>query len=99
MELNKENNFSLKKTINLYKKKWIWFVLSCIICVGIAYLYIRYSVPQYSSTAKIMLVSENDKSSPGAALSDLSPLANTSNAETGDEILVFTSKAVINNVV
>ncbi|OYX27656.1 MAG: hypothetical protein B7Z06_03835 [Flavobacteriales bacterium 32-35-8] len=98
MQLNQENSFSLKKSIKLYTKRWIWFVLSCLICLGVAYLYIRYSVPQYSSTAKIMLISENDKSSPTAALSELSPMSSTSNAETEDEILVFTSKTVINNV-
>src|SRR5690606_33606364 len=32
-------------------------------------------------------------------ISDLSPIANSSNAETEDEILVFTSKGVIQNVV
>jgi len=103
MELNQDNistnSFNLKKTISLYTKKWIWFVLSIMICLGIAYSLIRYSVPQYSAAAKIMLISETDKSSPGAAISDLSPIANSSNAETEDEILVFTSKGVIQNVV
>ncbi|WP_445736544.1 GumC family protein [Mariniflexile sp.] len=92
------NSFNLKKTILLYVKQWKWFVLSLLVCFGLVYLYLRYTTPQYSAMANIMLVSENDKSSPGAALSDLSPYTNSTNAEIEDEILVFKSRGVIKNV-
>ena len=49
-------DFNLKKTISLYFKKWNWFFLSCILCLGIAYFYLRYHTPQYEAYAKIMLI-------------------------------------------
>jgi tyrosine-protein kinase Etk/Wzc len=92
------NNFNLKKTISLYLKQWKWFALSCFICLGVVYLYLRYTIPEYSATANIILISENDKSAPGAVLNELSPLAKNANAEVEDEILVFKSRGVIKNV-
>jgi tyrosine-protein kinase Etk/Wzc len=92
------NNFNLKKTISLYVKQWKWFILSCLICLGLVYLYMRYTIPQYAAMANIILISENDTAAPGAVLNELSPFANNTNAEVGDEILVFKSRGVINNV-
>lgn len=107
MELNQNigaptgssNSFNLKKTLQLYLKQWHWFVLSCLICFGVVYSYLRYTTPLYAAYAKIMLISDTDKSSPTAALKDLSPVANTSNSEVEDEILVMKSRGVVETVV
>lgn len=39
---------------------WKWFVLSLIICLGLAAIYLRYKTPIYESTAK-MLIKDNDQ--------------------------------------
>lgn len=38
---------------------WKWFVLSLIICVGLAAIYLRYTTPVYQATAK-MLIKDGD---------------------------------------
>ncbi|WP_308991928.1 polysaccharide biosynthesis tyrosine autokinase [Mariniflexile litorale] len=97
-KIETSNSFNLKKMLSLYFKQWKWFVLSCFLCLVAVYFYLRYTTPQYSATAKIMLISENDQTSPLAALSDLSPV-NSTNAEVEDEILVIKSKRVVESVV
>ena len=96
--LGSSNNFNLKKTILLYLKQWKWFALGCLICLGVVYFYLRYTTPQYLAKANIMLISENDKSAPGAVISDLSPYSKNANSEIEDEILVFKSRGVIKKV-
>lgn len=41
---------------------WKWFVLSILICLGLAWLYMRYTTPVYESSAK-MLIKDNDGNS------------------------------------
>ncbi len=40
---------------------WKWFVLSLVVCLGCAYLYLRYATPQYQATTKV-LVKDDDQS-------------------------------------
>ena len=41
---------------------WKWFVLSLIICLGVAAIYLRYTTPMYQATAKL-LIKDNDERS------------------------------------
>ncbi len=51
-------NFSLiYRTIVL---NWKWFVLSVIICLGVATIYLRYTTPVYQAFAKL-LIKDNDQ--------------------------------------
>ena len=34
---------------------WKWFVLSLIICMGAAHIYLRYATPIYQSAAKLLI--------------------------------------------
>ena len=38
---------------------WKWFVLSLIICLGFAAIYLRYTTPMYQASAKL-LIKDND---------------------------------------
>ncbi|WP_338359731.1 GumC family protein [Yeosuana marina] len=91
-------SFNLKKTISLYTKKWSWFLLTTLLFVGLAYFYLRYQIPQYEATANIMLISEKDASDPSAVFKDLSLFSENEDAKIEDEILVFTSRGVLNEV-
>ena len=55
-------DFNLKKTLSLYSKQWKWFLLSVMIGLGVAYIYLRYTTPVYEASAKIMLLDENESS-------------------------------------
>ena len=39
---------------------WHWFLLSIIVCLGVAYVYLRYATPTYSVGAKIYIKSEGN---------------------------------------
>ena len=34
---------------------WYWFILSVIICVGLAAIYLRYTTPTYQTVAKLLI--------------------------------------------
>jgi tyrosine-protein kinase Etk/Wzc len=92
------NSFDIKKTISLYTKKWPWFVLSVFGLLCLSYAYLRYQVPLYGTQARIMLISENDQTSPSAVFSDISMFSESADAKVEDEILVMTSRGVMKAV-
>ena len=91
-------NFNLKKTLSVYFKQWKWFVLSCIICLGLAFINLRYTTPQYLAVAKIMLLDDKDNTSTGA-LKDLSLFSGKEDAQVEDEIQVIQSRSFLRNIV
>ncbi|TPG65540.1 GumC family protein [Hymenobacter nivis] len=60
-ELDQQNNrFALSK----YLHYWYLFLLSLIICVTAAFLFIRYATPQYSVSALLMIKDKKDNNTP-----------------------------------
>ena len=56
---DKENdNFNLREQLDRYFVQWRWFVISIVICVFLAFLYLRYATPEYSITATILIKDE-----------------------------------------
>ena len=49
--LSKDNG--LKEIVSTYTKHWKWFVLSVVVFLAMAYVKLRYSVPEYAAQAKI----------------------------------------------
>lgn len=45
---------------------WKWFVLSIVICLGLAAVYLRYATPIYQVSAEL-LIKDNDQNSPNSA--------------------------------
>lgn len=79
---------------------WKWFLLSIIICVGLGFLYLKYSTPVYNITAKLLIKDDNsDKRSGGGALqalesmSNLGIISNNYGVENEQEILTSTTVA------
>ncbi|WP_303317664.1 polysaccharide biosynthesis tyrosine autokinase [Flavivirga abyssicola] len=89
--------FNLKKMISVYLKQWKWFVLSCILCLSLSYLNLRYTTPQYIAAAKIMLLDDKDASA--GALKDLSLFSEKEDAMVEDEIQVIQSRSFLRNIV
>ena len=60
-----ENNelglFSLSFLYRTLLLNWIWFALSLLICFGIAAIYLRYTPPVYSVSAKMLIKSDNTR--------------------------------------
>lgn len=68
----REEKLNIKKAISKYLYKWPWFIASVMLCVAVAYIYLRYSVPKYQSKTTLKFdKKQNDLSS---ALADLDNL-------------------------
>ncbi|SEW22312.1 capsular exopolysaccharide family [Chryseobacterium wanjuense] len=95
----KEEKLNIKKTISKYLYKWPWFIASILVFVTGAYIYLRYSVPQYQSKTTLKFdKKQNDLSS---ALADLDNLGiGLGNAdELKSEAAVVNSRPILTQVV
>ena len=54
-EEEKGSSFDLRAIIDVLILNWQWFLLSLIICLGIAWLHLRYTTPYYSAFAKVFV--------------------------------------------
>lgn len=109
MALERTASVSVKKVshkkINIgeellkYAKKWYLFLLSVLFFGGLAYLYIRYTVPLYNVSATLFISQEeNISDSALGAFQDLG-VVNQVKDEISSEIQIIKSKTLINNVV
>ncbi len=66
-EQKEESNFDLKAELYKYLVHWKWLVLGILVGLAVAYLYNRYTIPQYRSEATLMVL-QDDKSSVSGVL-------------------------------
>ncbi|MFD1162223.1 GumC family protein [Hwangdonia seohaensis] len=91
--------FNLKKTISIYVKQWKWFLLSILIFLFSAFIYLRYTTPEYAAYSKIMITSDSEGSSGAGAFKDLSIFVEKEEAAVEDEIQVIASRSFMQNIV
>ncbi|MGB5981038.1 MAG: polysaccharide biosynthesis tyrosine autokinase [Nonlabens sp.] len=90
---------AIQNQIFYYLKKWPWFVLSVLLAVSIAYVYLRYSTNQYRAVSKVMIKdTRRGGISETGALGDLDILGNSFNT-VENEIEVLKSLRLMKNVV
>ncbi|WP_350288787.1 polysaccharide biosynthesis tyrosine autokinase [uncultured Croceitalea sp.] len=92
------NNVDLSKLIKPYVKNWKWFVVSVIVTITFAILYIRYTVPEYAIRSKVMILEDQNSTSELGAFSDLGVLGGTRN-NVQDEIESLNSRTNLIEVV
>jgi len=82
-----------------YLKKWHWFVISVFICVVVAFVYLRMTLPSYSVQTTILL--RDDKASnPLSQLALLDGFGGTgASKEVEDEIQILTTRTITSNVI
>ncbi len=92
-------SFNIRDQIIKYLKKWYWFALSITIFVVLAYVKIRYTIPQYNVSSTIAISQdENISESELSAFKDLGLLDNSQNS-IENEIQIMKSRTLITNVV
>ena len=91
--------FDIQAILSMFMFHWKWFVASVVVCLALAFVYLRYSIPVYNVTAKIMI--KDDKkggyTSEMIALEDLGFLGSTGGID--NELEVLQSKSLIKDVV
>lgn len=90
-----EEEFNYRELIDAVILHWQWFVISVIICLGLAFAYLRYKPSIYASWTKV-LIKEDDSYRRGmrnGTLADFSQLGIlTNNAGFDNEIEILGSK-------
>ena len=96
-----EEEFNLYEILFKYLAYWPWFVASIIICMGCAYMYLRYSTPVYSTSAKVLIKEQdNYRNKSITPMSDVMELATINLTSLFDnELEVLKSKSLIKKAV
>lgn len=93
-----ESNFDLKAEIYRYLAYWKWLLFCSFLGLSIAYLYNRYTLPQYRTEATMMVLNEEPNSialpSGGAA-----SILTIDGASLANQIETLTSKQMVENVI
>lgn len=86
-------------------KHWRWFAASVLVCLIIAFIYLRYTAPVYNVTAGVLIQQKDSKGGLGAALSGgalgmLSGLGGVSLSSSFDnELEIMQSRTLLKKVV
>lgn len=79
---------------------WQWFLLSLIICICGAFIYLRYAEPVYEVTARMLIKDENKRKNTSQMLANVEDLGFLSNSTGIDnEIEVLQSRILLRTVV
>ncbi|MCG2461891.1 polysaccharide biosynthesis tyrosine autokinase [Flavobacteriaceae bacterium F89] len=89
---SKSEQSDLKEILRTYSKHWKWFVLSVILALSIAVVYIRYSTPEYSAEAQIQILADANSSSELSLFQDMKILSQGTN-KVQDEIEILGSRS------
>lgn len=98
--INKEEEgFDIQAILSMFLFHWKWFVASVIICLALAFVYLRYATPVYNVSAKIMIKDEKKGgyTSEMIALEDLGFLGSTGGID--NELEVLQSKSLFKDVI
>ena len=97
----KSSFFSFSNLWTILVLNWQWFVLSLLICVLCGWLYLRYTMPTYQMSARVLIKSDNSKSSSAAQVQsedqEFGFLSNSTGIQ--NEIEVLRSRMLIREVV
>jgi len=94
-----EHRLDLRELLEKYMRNLWWFVLSIILSLVLAYLYIHYKVPVYESTATV-LIQRDELTSSSPELTMLRDIGLTNRGSVlEDEIELFKSRTLTEEVV
>ncbi len=96
----KERGINLKQFLFLCLSNWQWFVISVIICLGLAFLYIKHTAPTYTRNALVMIRTNEKGTSMSANSAMLQDLGiNNGNSPVDNEIAIIGSPDLMRDVV
>ena len=93
-----KSTFDFKTIFTTVVLNWKWFLLSLIICLGAALIYLRYATPVYQAHAKILIKDEEQKNMRGSraammAATNLAEMTNSTGIDNEMEVLKSRSLA------
>ena len=96
-----KEEFNLYEILFKYLAYWPWFIVSVIVCFCGAYMYLRYSTPVYSTSAKVLIKEQDGYSRKSSTpLSDVMELATINLTSIFDnEVEILKSRTLCKKVV
>ncbi|MFN4764387.1 GumC family protein [Gillisia sp. Q332] len=95
----KESNFDLKAEIFKYLAYWKWLLFGLLLGGLIAYLYNRYTIPQYSTQASLMVLKDNENNIASALPSGGGSILSIGDNSLDNQIITLKSKRLVEKVV
>lgn len=97
---NEGSSFDFQTIYTLLVLNWKWFVLSIVICVGLAAIYLRYTTPVYQAYTKMLIKEEDGASRRGSSVKYASNLGMMSASNGIDnELEILTARSLAEQVV
>lgn len=95
-----EEEIDLREELSKYLRHWPWFVATAIICLLLAFLYLRYTTPVYDTTATIIIKDEDKKGGAAGleAFADLGMFNGLGTNSIENEIGILKSRRLLNSV-
>ena len=94
-----ESNFDLKAEIFKYLAHWKWLVFGCVLGLFVAYLYNRYTIPEYATEASMMILSEEKNNVAGALPSGGASFLSIAENSLENHIVALRSKKLVGEVI
>ncbi|MBS1729229.1 MAG: polysaccharide biosynthesis tyrosine autokinase [Bacteroidetes bacterium] len=98
----KGNDFDFKYLVAKVLGNWYWYVLSGILCFGIAILYNIYATPMYHTYSRVLVNGENGNKT-SAGLSESSILTDlglfSTQTDVNNELQIILSKTILNQAI
>ena len=94
-----QSSFNFQTIYTTFILNWKWFVLSVFICLGIGFLYLRYTTPIYNTKAKLLIKDDDNRRYRRGgiqgleSMSNLGIISNSYGIENEQEILTSTTIA------
>lgn len=100
-QVEENDTLNIREELEKYLFHWKWFVLGTFLALFLAFLYLRYTAPQYTATASI-LIKDNQKSGISKELEtfkDMGIVGGSSVNNTDNEIEIIKSRKIIGQVI
>jgi capsular exopolysaccharide synthesis family protein len=92
--------FSLQEFMQACLKKWLWFAVSLVVCVGLGVLYVLRKEPVYERYEQILIKDQDSGGGIGAVPSTFAALGLfSSNSSVNNELISITSPAILAEVI
>lgn len=97
--VQQNNGLTVKSIVAFSVSKWYWFVISLIVTMSVATLYLMKTTPEYTRTASLLIKNEDKNGTAGTSIdmSEIGLVQNNTNLE--NEIRIVKSPALMKEVV
>lgn len=97
--IQQNNGLTLKSIVAFSISKWYWFVVSLVVTLSVATLYLMKTTPEYTRTASLLIKNEDKYGTAGTSIdmSEIGLVQNNTNLE--NEIRIVKSPALMKEVV